>query len=56
MAEFRITDEVDDDAVAELRERVISFNLAATGLPNGRSIGCAVDPAGWVSPVSTEFP
>ena len=42
MAEFRITDEVDDAAVAELRERVISYNLAATGLPNGRSMGCVV--------------
>jgi hypothetical protein len=35
MAEFGITDEVDAAAVAELRERVISYNLAATGLPNG---------------------
>lgn len=40
MIDVRITDEVDDAATAELRERVTSFNLAATGLPNGRSLGC----------------
>jgi hypothetical protein len=33
MTEVRITDDVDDNAVAELRERVISYNLTATGFP-----------------------
>ncbi len=42
MTEVRITDDVDDNAVAELRERVISYNLAATGFPDGRSLGCFV--------------
>jgi ribosomal protein S18 acetylase RimI-like enzyme len=42
MTEVRITDEVDGDAVAELRERVISYNLAATGFRDGRSLGCFV--------------
>ncbi len=40
MMEVRITDKVDDAAIAELRDRIISFNLAATGFPNGRSLGC----------------
>lgn len=35
-----MTDEVDEGAIAELREQVIAFNLAATGLPDGRSLGC----------------
>jgi GNAT superfamily N-acetyltransferase len=38
--DVRITDEVDDAATAQLRERVTSFNLAATGLPNGRLLAC----------------
>jgi ribosomal protein S18 acetylase RimI-like enzyme len=42
LSDVRITDEVDDTAVAELRERVISHNLASTGLPDGRSLSCFV--------------
>ena len=40
MIDVRITDEVDDAAIAELRERVIAFNVTATGFPSGRSLGC----------------
>ena len=39
MTEVRITDEVDDAAIDELRDRVIAYNLEATGLPAGRSLG-----------------
>jgi ribosomal protein S18 acetylase RimI-like enzyme len=46
MIDVHITDEVDDAAIAELRDRIISFNLAATGLPNGRSLGCFLRDAG----------
>jgi ribosomal protein S18 acetylase RimI-like enzyme len=42
MTDLRITDAVDEVAVAELRERVIAYNLAVTGLPDGRSLGCFV--------------
>jgi ribosomal protein S18 acetylase RimI-like enzyme len=40
MTEVRMTDEVDETAITELRERVIANNLTATGLPTGRSLGC----------------
>jgi ribosomal protein S18 acetylase RimI-like enzyme len=40
MAEVRITDDVDDTAIDEMRGRVISYNLAVTGFPAGRSLGC----------------
>lgn len=39
---MRITDAVDEVALAELRERVIAYNLAVTGIPDGRSLGCFV--------------
>jgi ribosomal protein S18 acetylase RimI-like enzyme len=42
MTDVRITDEVDETALAELRERIIAYNLATTGLPDGRSLGCFV--------------
>jgi hypothetical protein len=42
MTDIRITEEVGEAAVAELRERVISYNLAATGFADGRSPGCFV--------------
>ncbi len=37
MTEVRITDEVDGAMIDALRERVIDYNLAATGLTVGRS-------------------
>jgi GNAT superfamily N-acetyltransferase len=40
VVDVRITDEPDEAAIAELRERVIAFNLAATGYGPGRSLGC----------------
>jgi GNAT superfamily N-acetyltransferase len=40
MTGVRITDEIDDAAVAELRERVIAYNVAATRFRDGRSMGC----------------
>jgi GNAT superfamily N-acetyltransferase len=47
MTDVRITDVVDDTAIAELRERVISYNLSVTWLPDGRSVGCYLrDPDG----------
>jgi ribosomal protein S18 acetylase RimI-like enzyme len=42
MFDVRITDEVDEAAVEELRNRVNDYNLAATGLPSGQSLGCFV--------------
>ena len=42
MTDVRITDEVDETAIAELRGRVIAYNLATTGLADGRSLGCFV--------------
>ena len=40
MTRVRITDEVDDAAVAEVREQVIAYNVAVTGFQDGRSMGC----------------
>jgi hypothetical protein len=40
MVEVRITARVDDAAAAEPRDRIIAFDLATTGLPDGRSLGC----------------
>jgi ribosomal protein S18 acetylase RimI-like enzyme len=42
MTNVRMTDEVDETAIAELRERIIAYNLATTGLPDGRPLGCLV--------------
>jgi ribosomal protein S18 acetylase RimI-like enzyme len=42
MTDVRITDEVDETAVAELRERITAHNVASTGLADGRSLGCFV--------------
>jgi ribosomal protein S18 acetylase RimI-like enzyme len=42
MTHLRITDAVDEVALAELRERVIAYNLVVTGIPDGRSLGCFV--------------
>jgi ribosomal protein S18 acetylase RimI-like enzyme len=42
MFDVRITDEVDEAAIEELRNRVNEYNLAATGLPAGQSLGCFV--------------
>jgi ribosomal protein S18 acetylase RimI-like enzyme len=42
VTDLRITDAVDDVALAELRERVIAYNLAVTGISDGRSLGCYV--------------
>lgn len=40
MDEFEITDVRDEAAVAELRERLVAFNVAATGYDDGRSLSC----------------
>ena len=37
---MRMTDEVDDEGIAELRNAVIAFNIATTGYDDGRSLGC----------------
>ncbi len=42
MTDVRITGEVDETAVAELRERIIAYNVATTELADGRSLGCFV--------------
>jgi ribosomal protein S18 acetylase RimI-like enzyme len=42
MTDLQITDAVDEVATAELRASVIAYNLAATGIPDGRSLGCYV--------------
>jgi ribosomal protein S18 acetylase RimI-like enzyme len=36
----RMTDEVDEAGVAELRNAVIAFNVSATGFSDGASLGC----------------
>ncbi len=38
--ELIVTDEHDEAAVAELRERIIAFNIAVTGYDDGRSLSC----------------
>ena len=38
--ELTITDVHDEAAVAELRERIIAFNIAVTGYDDGRSLSC----------------
>lgn len=40
MFDVRMTDEVDEAGVAELREAVIAFNVNATGYSDGASLGC----------------
>jgi ribosomal protein S18 acetylase RimI-like enzyme len=40
MTGVRITDDVDDAGVAELREQAIAYNVAVTGFRDGRSMGC----------------
>ena len=42
MTDVRITDEVDETAIAELRARIIAYNVARTGFADGRSLGCFV--------------
>jgi ribosomal protein S18 acetylase RimI-like enzyme len=38
--ELTVTDVHDEAAVAELRERIIAFNIAVTGYNDGRSLSC----------------
>ncbi len=38
--ELVVTDVHDEAAVAELRERIIAFNIAVTGYDDGRSLSC----------------
>ena len=38
--ELIITDVHDEAAVAELRDRIIAFNIAVTGYDDGRSLSC----------------
>jgi len=38
--ELIVTDVHDEAAVAELRERIIAFNIAVTGYDDGRSLSC----------------
>jgi GNAT superfamily N-acetyltransferase len=40
MDDFEITDVHDESAVAELRERLVAFNVAATGYDEYRSLSC----------------
>lgn len=40
MFDVRMTDEVDQAGVAELREAVYEFNVGATGYADGASLGC----------------
>ena len=40
MVEFEITDIHDDAAVSELRDRLVAFNIAATGYDGYRSSSC----------------
>jgi GNAT superfamily N-acetyltransferase len=40
--EVRITDEVDEAGVEELRQAVMAFNVAATGYDDGAALGCLV--------------
>lgn len=42
MVEVVITDEVIEGDLAELRERLIEFNVAATGYGDGRSLACYI--------------
>ena len=49
MDEIEITDEHDDSLVSFLRERIIEFNIAATGFNDGRSLtGVIKDEAGEI--------
>jgi ribosomal protein S18 acetylase RimI-like enzyme len=40
MSELRMTDEIDEHVVAQLRERIFAHNVAATGFTDGRSLSC----------------
>jgi len=40
MAELEITDVHDEAAVSQLRERLVAFNIAATGYEEYRSLSC----------------
>jgi GNAT superfamily N-acetyltransferase len=40
MSDLPITDVHDEAAVAELRDRVIAYNIAVTGYDDGRSLSC----------------
>ena len=40
VSDLPITDVHDEAAVAELRDRVIAYNIAVTGYDNGRSLSC----------------
>jgi GNAT superfamily N-acetyltransferase len=42
MYDVRMTDEVDEAGVAELRDAVNAFNFETTGYFDGRSLGCLV--------------
>ena len=42
MTTVRMTDVHDEAAVAELRERVIAFNIAVTGYDDARSLSCFI--------------
>jgi GNAT superfamily N-acetyltransferase len=42
MIEVRMTDEVDEAGVEELRNAVIAFNVAVTGYSDRTSLGCLV--------------
>jgi GNAT superfamily N-acetyltransferase len=47
MTMLHMSDVPDEAAVAELRDRVIAYNIAATGYDDGRSLSCFVrDDAG----------
>lgn len=47
MFDVHMTDEVDEAGVAELRNAIIAFNVAATGFSDGGSLGCLLrDDAG----------
>jgi GNAT superfamily N-acetyltransferase len=40
MLDVRMTDEVDEAGIDELRQAVIAFNVAVTGYTDGASLGC----------------
>jgi GNAT superfamily N-acetyltransferase len=40
MFDVRMTDEVDEAGIEELRNAVIAFNISATGYSDGASLGC----------------
>ena len=42
MFDVRMTDQVDEAGVAELRNAVIAFNIGATGYSDGASLGCLI--------------